>query len=83
VIDRAVTFKELVDLARQTEKRLVKDINAFDVYEGEKIPEGRKAYALAFTLQDETKTLTDAEIDQVMDKLMAAYEKKIGAVIRK
>jgi phenylalanyl-tRNA synthetase beta chain len=83
VIDRTVTFKELVDLARQTEKRLVKDINAFDVYEGEKIPEGRKAYALAFTLQDETKTLTDAEIDQVMDKLMAAYEKKIGAVIRK
>ncbi len=83
VIDRKVTFRELLDLARQTEKRLVKDINAFDVYEGGSIPEGKKAYALAFTLQDETKTLTDAEIDQVMEKLMAAYEKKIGAVIRK
>ena len=56
---------------------------AFDVYEGNNIPEGKKAYALGFTLVDETKTLTDEEIDQTMNKLMAEFEKKLGAIIRK
>jgi phenylalanyl-tRNA synthetase beta chain len=53
------------------------------VYEGDKIPEGKKAYALGFTLQDETKTLTDEEIDKTMNKLMSAFEQKLGAIIRK
>jgi phenylalanyl-tRNA synthetase beta chain len=66
-----------------TEKRLIKDIIAFDVYEGENIPAGKKAYALGFTLLDETKTLTDEEIEKTMTRLMQAFETKLGAVIRK
>jgi phenylalanyl-tRNA synthetase beta chain len=66
-----------------TEKRLIKEIIAFDVYEGDKIPTGKKAYALGFTLQDATKTLTDDEIEKVMTRLMGAFEGKMGAVIRK
>jgi len=62
---------------------LIKEIIAFDVYEGEKIEQGKKAYALGFTLQDENKTLTDEEIEKVMLKLMSAFEGKMGAVIRK
>jgi len=53
------------------------------VYEGKNIPEGKKAYALGFTLQDVAKTLTDEEIDKTMEKLMATFEQKLGAIIRK
>jgi phenylalanyl-tRNA synthetase beta chain len=53
------------------------------VYEGDKIPEGKKAYALGFTLFDNSKTLTDEEIEKVMNKLMIAFEQKMGALIRK
>ena len=67
----------------RTEKQLIKSIIAFDVYEGENIPAGKKAYALGFTLLDENKTLTDEEIEKSMEKLMAAFENQLGAVIRK
>lgn len=83
VIDKTITFDTIELLARQTAKTLVKSINLFDVYEGDKLPKGKKAYALSFSLQDEQKTLTDVEIEGVMNKLMKAYEEKIGAVIRK
>ncbi len=83
VIDKKVTFAEIKDLVSATEKRLVKELIAFDVYEGDKIPQGKKAYALGFTLLDEAKTLTDDEIDKTMNKLMSAFEEKMGAVIRK
>lgn len=83
VLDRQVTFKEINSLVMSTEKKLIKGIIAFDVYEGEKIPEGKKAYALGFTLQDENKTLTDEEIERTMSRLMKAFEEKLGAVIRK
>ncbi len=83
VIDNQVKFADIESLARATEQRLIKEIIAFDVYEGEKIQEGKKAYALGFTLQDENKTLTDEDIEKVMVKLMAAFEGKMGAVIRK
>lgn len=82
VIDKNVTFDSLERLARKTEKKLIKEINVFDVYEGANL-DGRKAYALSFTLQDETHTLTDQEIDRVMQKLMNAYELEFNAVIRK
>jgi phenylalanyl-tRNA synthetase beta chain len=55
----------------------------FDVYEGDKIPEGKKAYAIGFTLLNEQKTLTDEEIDQVMNRLINSFEQKLGAIIRK
>ncbi|RAV99878.1 phenylalanine--tRNA ligase subunit beta [Pseudochryseolinea flava] len=83
VLSKQVTFDEIRKLILETEKRLIKNILAFDVYEGQNLPEGKKAYALAFTLLDETKTLTDEEIDTTMTKLMAAFEQKLGAVIRK
>jgi len=83
VLDRNVSFEEVQKLVLTTEKRLIREIITFDVYEGDKIPEGKKAYALGFTLLDETKTLTDEEIDLTMQRLMTAFEQKLGAVIRK
>ena len=83
VLDKKVTFAEIKELVLATEKRLIKDIIAFDVYEGDKIPEGKKAYALGFTLLDENKTLTEEEIDKTMSRLMSAFEGKMGALIRK
>lgn len=83
VLDKQVTFEEIREFLLATEKRLITDIIAFDVYEGDKIPEGKKAYALGFTLQDGNKTLTDEEIEKVMVKLMNAFESKMRAVIRK
>jgi phenylalanyl-tRNA synthetase, beta subunit, non-spirochete bacterial len=83
VLDKKVTFEDIRQLVLSTEKKLIKDIIAFDVYEGDKIPEGKKAYALGFTLLDEQKTLKDEEIDKTMSRLMEAFEGKMGAVIRK
>jgi phenylalanyl-tRNA synthetase beta chain len=83
VLDKQVTFDEIRALVLSTEKKLVKEIIAFDVYEGDKIPAGKKAYALGFTLLDESKTLTDEEIEKVMTRLMGAFEGKMGALIRK
>jgi phenylalanyl-tRNA synthetase beta chain len=83
VLDRQVTFAEIKDLVLATEKRLIKELIAFDVYEGKNIPDGKKAYALGFILLDATKTLTDEEIDKTMNKLMSAFEQKMGALIRK
>lgn len=83
VIDRQISFDEVKSLILSTEKRLIRNIIAFDVYEGDKLPAGKKAYALGFTLLDEGKTLTDDEIDQVMQRLMTAFEQKLGALIRK
>lgn len=83
VLDRQVSFDEIRYVALSTEKKLIKDIIVFDVYAGENIPENKKAYAMGFTLQDETKTLTDEEIDKTMNRLMNAFEEKLGAMIRK
>jgi len=83
VLDRQVSFEDIRSLVMTTEKRLIKNIIVFDVYEGENLPQGKKAYALGFTLLDETKTLTDDEIEKTMVKLMGAFEQKLSAVIRK
>ena len=83
VIDKKISFDEIRNLIYSTEKKLIRNIIAFDVYEGEKVAAGKKAYALGFTLLDEGKTLTDEEIDRTMQRLMSAFEQKLGAVIRK
>jgi phenylalanyl-tRNA synthetase beta chain len=83
VIDKSVSFDDIRKMVLTTEKRLIKDIIAFDVYEGSNLPPGKKAYALGFTLLDESKTLTDEEIDKTMNRLMTAFEQTLGAVIRK
>lgn len=82
LIDKAVKFEQLEQLAFQTEKSLLKNVNLFDVYQGDKLPEGKKSYALSFTLLDENATLTDKQIEKIMDKLMKTYQEKVGAEIR-
>ncbi|BFM45025.1 phenylalanine--tRNA ligase subunit beta [Flavobacterium sp. CFS9] len=82
LIDKSTTYESIFNLARQTEKSLLKDINLFDVYEGNKLPEGKKSYALSFTIQDNTKTLTDAQIDKIMSKLQQTFETELGATLR-
>ena len=83
VLDKQVSFEEIRSLVNNTEKELIKNIIAFDVYEGDNIPRGKKAYALGFTLLNKNKTLTDEEIDKTMEKLISAFEQQLGAVIRK
>lgn len=83
VLDKHVSYREIEELVRNTEKKLVREIVVFDIYEGDRIPQGKKAYALGFTLLDEGKTLTDEEIDKTMGRLINAFETKMQAVIRK
>ncbi len=82
LVDKAIRFEQLEQLAFQSEKKWLTDVNLFDVYEGGALPEGKKSYALSFTLQDETATLTDKQIEKTMDKLIKLYQEKIGAEIR-
>ncbi|HEY8402469.1 MAG TPA: phenylalanine--tRNA ligase subunit beta [Cytophagaceae bacterium] len=83
VLDKKVSFDEIRNLAIKTERKLITDINVFDVYEGKNIGEDKKSYSISFILQDYEKTLTDKVIDNTMQKLMDAFEKQLGAVIRK
>ncbi len=83
VIDSTVNFEQISAIASKTERNLLQNINVFDVYAGEKLGEGKKSYSVSFTLLDKEKTLTDEVIDKSMQRLIAAYEKDLGAVIRK
>jgi len=82
LIDKTVKYEQLEQLAFQSEKSLLKNVNLFDVYEGDKLPQGKKSYALSFTLQDLNATLTDSQIEKIMEKLMKTYQEKAGAEIR-
>ena len=82
LVDKNVTYDSIYNLARQTEKLLLKDVNLFDVYEGQNLPEDKKSYALSFTIQDNTKTLTDTQIDKIMSKLQNNFETELGASLR-
>lgn len=82
LLDEEVTFRELFQAAMQSEKKLLKGVNLFDVYQGKNLPDGKKSYALSFTLQDEEKTLTDKQIDKVMQKLQKTFESKFSASLR-
>lgn len=82
LVDINVAFDTIYEVARQTEKSLLKEINLFDVYEGKNLPEGKKSYAVSFTLQDNTKTLTDEQIDKIMNKLQKNLESEVGASLR-
>ncbi len=82
LLDTKTTFKEIHDLAFQTERNLLKSINLFDVYTGENLPEGKKSYAVSFTLQDQKSTLTDKQIDKIMGKLKNRYETELSAELR-
>ena len=67
---------------RQSGGKLLRSIDLFDVYEGDKLPEGKKSYAIAITLRDDEKTLVDRQIEAVMDKIVAALSKRLGAELR-
>ena len=82
LLDDNITFDAIYNIARQTEKSLLKDINLFDVYQGQNLPEGKKSYAVSFTIQDNTKTLTDVQIDKIMSKLQKNLETELGASLR-
>ncbi len=83
VIDNSVKFSDIVAIARKVGKKLIKDINLFDVYESEaQLGPGKKSYAVSFTFENPEKTLKDKEVDKVVNKLIADYESKLGATIR-
>ncbi|WP_027125054.1 phenylalanine--tRNA ligase subunit beta [Gelidibacter mesophilus] len=82
LIDDSVTFETIDTIANQTEKRLLKDVDLFDVYQGENLPKGKKSYAVSFKFQDEHSTLTDKQVDKIMQKLKSNFEKQLGAELR-
>ncbi len=82
LINEDISFEDIYNIARATEKNLLKEVDLFDVYEGNNLPDGKKSYAISFTIQDSSKTLTEEQIDKVMIKLQKNLEVKIGAVLR-
>jgi phenylalanyl-tRNA synthetase beta chain len=82
VLDAATTYAELEHIALKSEPKLLQSVNVFDVYQGDKIAQGKKSYALSFIIQDREKTLTDEEIERVMNKLVKQFEKELGAILR-
>ncbi len=82
LLNENIRFEEVYHLARKAEQNLIKKVHLFDVYTGENLQEGKKSYALSFTIQDEKKTLTDPQIDKIMKKIQQSFEKELGAVLR-
>ena len=82
LLDNSVEFAQIEQIARQTEKKLLKKVELFDVYEGDKLPAGKKSYAVNFVLQDEEKTMGDKQIDAIMQKLIANLKKQLNAELR-
>jgi phenylalanyl-tRNA synthetase beta chain len=82
LLDEKTTFNEIHQISKQSEKKLLKNISLFDVYQGDKLPSGKKSYAVSFTLEDKEKTLTDKQIDKIMKKLQNSFEKQLGAELR-
>ena len=82
MIDKNVTFAQIKNIAQKTEKKLLKRISLFDVYEGKNLPEGKKSYAVSFYLQDETKTLQDKQIEKIMEQLISNFKRELGAELR-
>jgi len=82
LLDESVAFKDIKAIAQKSEKHLLKEVTLFDVYQGKNLPKGKKSYAVSFTLQDDSKTLTDKQIDKIMGKLQTNFEKQLGAELR-
>lgn len=82
LVDKVVTYSELEKTAFNTERKILKSVSLFDVYEGDKLPEGKKSYAMSFYLYDENKTLTDAQVEKTMQKLQQRFEAECGATLR-
>ena len=82
LVDQAVSFTDIEKVARESERKLLKEVYLFDVYEGKNLPEGKKSYAVSFILQDENKTLNDKQIDTIMNKIIANLQQKLEAQLR-
>lgn len=82
LLDKSVKYDELRNLAERTEKKLLRQVNLFDVYEGKNLPDGKKSYALSFILRDEQKTLNDKQVDKVMEKILSGFKKEFQAELR-
>ena len=82
LVDKSEEFAAIEAIAAQTEKKLLKSVELFDVYEGKNLPEGKKSYAVNFILQDESKTLNDKQIENVMNRLITNLKTKQGAELR-
>ncbi|MEZ4970576.1 MAG: phenylalanine--tRNA ligase subunit beta [Flavobacteriaceae bacterium] len=82
LVDEQVSFKQIYDIALETERKFLTKVNLFDVYNGKNLPEGKKSYAVSYTLQDENGTLTDKQIDRIMNKLLQRYKSELGAELR-
>ncbi len=82
LLDKSVQFAEIEKIATESERKLLKDVALFDVYEGKNLPAGKKSYAVSFYLQDEGKTLNDKQIDAIMKKIQTNLEQKLGAQLR-
>ena len=82
LLDKNIPFADVERIAFETERRLLKEVSLFDVYEGKNLEAGKKSYAVSFILQDENQTLNDKLIDKTMERLVAAYEQKLGAKLR-
>ncbi len=82
LLDKSVKFSQIKELAFKTERKLLKKVSIFDIYEGEKLGENKKSYAINFILQDEFKTLKDKQIDKIMNNFIRVFEKELGAKLR-
>lgn len=82
LVDHSTTYKQIHDVIKQSNKQLIRDINIFDIYQGDKIPEGRKSYAISMMLQHDEQTLTDKETDAVVEKVLNNLKQKLGVELR-
>jgi phenylalanyl-tRNA synthetase beta chain len=82
LIDRSISFESIRMAATQAERKLLREINLFDVYEGDKLPAGKKSYAVSFIFRDEEQTLNDKAIEKAMERIMRAVAESTGAELR-
>ncbi len=82
LLDEAVKYSDLEIIAFESERKLLKEVELFDIYQGDKLPEGKKSYALSFILQSDESTLADKQIEKIMQKLLKAFQDKLGAELR-
>ena len=82
LIEDGIPFREILEIARKTERKLLQDVRLFDVYTGDSLPDGKKSYAVSFYLQDPQKTLKDKQIEKTMERLQKAFESELGAELR-
>ena len=82
MLDEAVKYSDLEIIAFESERKLLKQVELFDIYQGNKLLEGKKSYALSFILQSDESTLADKQIEKTMQKLLKAFQEKLGAELR-